>query len=216
MANLDLLNEAIDENDLDEMQYSMGKIEQQLERMSRIISGVLDIDRLRKDAGSFHECVPEQAIRNSLNNLQTIAQDKNIALDMQIDSELPIFWSDEKQFERVLDNLIENAIKFTPEGGFVTVSAYTQDERIVFRVADTGIGIPVAQQSRVFDSFFRANQKGAEHISGSGLGLHLVKTIVQQHNGKIWLESEENIGTTFYVSLPLIQNGMMSSSNTAY
>ena len=112
------------------------------------------------------------------------------------------FLGDREQFQRVLVNLIENAVKFTLNEGSVRVQAYEEDDQVIFSIADNGVGIPESIQGRVFERFFRGRQKGVEHISGSGLGLNLVKTIVEGHKGRIWLESKEGIGTTFFVAVP--------------
>ncbi len=118
---------------------------------------------------------------------------------------LPEFACDVEQFERAIINLVENAIKFTPPGGIVTVRARRDGQGLVFEVEDSGVGIEKDNQARVFDRFYRANQKGVKHVTGSGLGLSLVKAVVENHHGKVWLESEPSAGTTFFVSIPIVQ-----------
>jgi two-component system sensor histidine kinase VicK len=113
----------------------------------------------------------------------------------------------------VLQNLFANAIKYTPENGTITIailpsgqetqnSVINKDEGVLIVVADTGYGIPKNQQSKVFTKLFRADNIKAKDTDGTGLGLYIVKSIVEAVGGKIWLESEENKGTTFYVFLP--------------
>jgi len=99
---------------------------------------------------------------------------------------------------------VENAIKFTLVDGHIVVSVYLEGVSIIFRVADNGVGIPEEIQGRVFERFYRGQQEGVEHITGTGLGLSLVRTIVENHKGKVWFESQQNLGTTFYVSVPQI------------
>lgn len=215
MANLDLLRDAIDDADTDDIDYSLKKIEQQLERMYRIISGVLDLERLRKGTSASQICVAERIVKRVAVDLTVIAKDQQINLITEIEPGLPNFLGDPGQFERALVNLVENAIKFSTSGDTVTVRVHHHSSVLQFEVQDEGIGIPIEDQPRVFDSFFRANQRGAEHISGSGLGLHLVKTIVQQHRGEVWLTSQEGTGTTFYISIPVMSDGIIPTSTSA-
>jgi signal transduction histidine kinase len=210
MANLDLLEDALDGYHDDDVEYSIQSIGKQLGRMHRIISGVLDVERIRTGKRATKLCQPDMILANAVSDLRLLAQDKNIDLRLHTDPDLPSFYGDAGQIERALSNLIENAIKFTSGGGQVETCAYTRGDKVVFEVRDNGIGIPVDDQERVFDSFFRANQRGAEHITGTGLGLHLVKTVVENHAGEVWLESESEIGTTFFVSIPVASNGIMS------
>jgi signal transduction histidine kinase len=106
-----------------------------------------------------------------------------------------------------MNNLIENAVKFTPSGGLVSIRAEQVEEHVIIHVADNGIGIPAEAQPRVFERFFRAYHPGSEQITGTGLGLSLVKSVVDAHNGRIWLESEINKGTTVHLLLPARQVG---------
>jgi signal transduction histidine kinase len=121
---------------------------------------------------------------------------------------MPDFLADPRQIEHALINLIENAIKFTPKGGEIQIKSTYNKENILFEVRDTGIGIPENLQTQIFDRFFRGaqkGQKGAEHITGSGLGLSLVKTIALNHKGQLWLDSAINQGSTFYLQFPRTQ-----------
>ena len=105
------------------------------------------------------------------------------------------------KFTHVLENLLGNAIKFTPPGGVVTISLKKVNKQVLLQVSDTGIGIPAHLQESIFEKFTTANRVGTEGESTTGLGLYIVKQIVEKHKGKIWLESQENVGTSFYVQL---------------
>jgi signal transduction histidine kinase len=139
-----------------------------------------------------------------VDELRQMAADNQIALTSFTAENTPDFPADPEQIRRTLVNLIENAIKFTPPGGEVEVTAGGQGSTVVMAVRDTGIGIPPELQARVFDRFFRGQQAGTEHISGSGLGLSLVRAVVDNHGGSVWLESQPHAGTTFYVALPAL------------
>ncbi len=110
---------------------------------------------------------------------------------------------DENYMTRVIDNLVSNAIKYTPEGGRVSVTACVEDDDVVIEVSDTGLGIPVEDLPHLFDPFYRVRQDEHQGVEGSGLGLSIVKTIVDQHNGAIQVDSTVGQGSTFRVILPV-------------
>ncbi|MBZ0279587.1 MAG: GAF domain-containing protein [Anaerolineae bacterium] len=208
MANLDLLTEDLSNNDTPEVQLSLSAIGKQLARMNRIIGGILDLERIKTGTISMSPCIPEQLVRNVVEEIRHLADDQRITLVTHLNQNIPTIWVDPEQFERALINLIENAIKFTPSGGEVAIEvAFDQKSNgVIFEVRDTGIGIPIELQPHVFDRFWRGagkGQEGAEHISGTGLGLSLVKTIVENHHGEIWLNSQLNQGTRFFIRLPI-------------
>lgn len=176
-------------------------IEQQLDRMNRIIRGVLDLEKMRSISTGSELCDGGSIVERVVTELKRLAVDRNIALTSNIADESLYFLGDAEQIERVLVNLVENAIKFSVQGGDVYVDVFARNNEVIFSVKDNGIGIPPALQSQVFERFFRGRQKGVEHVSGSGLGLSIVKTIVENHGGRVWLESSENVGTTFFVAL---------------
>jgi two-component system, OmpR family, sensor histidine kinase VicK len=109
---------------------------------------------------------------------------------------------DDSKFLQVINNLISNAIKFTPDGGEITVSLEEKEDTVLIQVADTGIGIPEKYHAILFDKFTRARRTGIKGEPSVGLGMSIIKTIVEWHQGKIWFESQENKGTTFYIEVP--------------
>ena len=107
-----------------------------------------------------------------------------------------------ERFFRALENIISNAIKFTRKGGVITISVQRNNNSILLKITDTGIGIPHSIQKEVFDKFTRSRRPGTEREPSSGLGLYITCKIIQQHQGRVWLDSEENKGTSVYVQLP--------------
>jgi signal transduction histidine kinase len=205
MANLELLQEDLMAGDHDDAWESVTVIDKQLQRMERIIRGILDLERVKSGRLSLEMCSPSRIVHSVVYELRERAFDGKITLETEVAADLPEFSCDIEQFERAIINLVENAIKFTPPDGAVTLRAKEVEAELVFEIQDTGVGIAPDLQTRVFDRFFRANQKGVEHVTGSGLGLSLVKAVIENHHGKVWLQSEPGVGTTFFVSMPINQ-----------
>lgn len=208
MAYLDLLAEELEESGLasedSERSYAIQMIEKQLGRMDRIIRGILDVERLRLLVETQEEfCDPRVVIQHCVEELDFQIKEAGIDLEVEIEDNVPSFIGNVEQFERALVNLVENAIKFSlREERHIHIKAYLQESEIVFEVADRGVGIPENMQDRVFDRFFRAEQDGVQHVTGSGLGLSLVKAITESQGGRVWLKSQEGVGTTFYIAVP--------------
>jgi two-component system NtrC family sensor kinase len=143
--------------------------------------------------------------RAAMEDFHIMADHGGITLEMGFASDLPPVAGDPIYLRRMLDNLLNNAIKFTPSGGTVTVDARQQDDQVVLRIADTGIGIPQDQQERVFERFYQVDGSTRRRYGGVGLGLALVKEIVEKHGGSVGVESEMGEGSTFTVSLPVFR-----------
>ena len=127
---------------------------------------------------------------------------KKIALSKQIPGELPILRLDVERILQTLRNLIGNAVKFTPEGGQVRVSAKPLERGVEVSVSDSGPGIPKENLTTIFEKFRQGTSKGPAEMKGTGLGLALAKRIITSHGGKIWAESESGQGSTFIFVLP--------------
>lgn len=207
MANLDLLTEDLADVNGGEIQSSLSAIHKQLMRMNRIISGILDLERVKNGMMATELCSPGDIIAVVVDDMDHLAKDKQVELRSEVDAVLPQFAADPEQFERAITNLIENAIKFTPSGGTVVIRARTENNQLIFEVKDTGIGIPEELLPFVFERFWRGGEKGqqgAQHVSGTGLGLSLVKTIVENHHGRIDLHSEVGKGSLFTIYVPIV------------
>jgi len=211
LANLDLLSDDLraEMRTNSEIGLSIQNIYKQMDRMTRIISGILDIERARMGVHLNEVCEPGQLVRAAMDELAAIARDRSIGLGLQLADDVPHFIGDKAQFQRALVNLIENAIKFSLEGGKVSIMVDHQAGMLMFRVIDEGIGIPDDILDRIFERFFRGQQPGAEHVSGSGLGLSLVKTVVESHHGRIWVEKVHPHGSAFIISLPVPQTTLV-------
>jgi len=206
MAYLELLEEDLIDVNRPQLQKSVKTVEHQLVRMERIIRGILDLEKLKIAFNLDDECQPGDIVEAALNELNQYIYDADVHVDVKIAEDVGSFRGNQEQFERAIINIIENAVKFTLKNGVVRISVYSKDNDIIFEVSDNGVGIPADVVPRVFDRFFRGQQAGVEHVTGSGLGLSLVKGTVDKHGGRIWLESELNHGTTVYVAVPSNSN----------
>jgi len=145
----------------------------------------------------------EEIIQEVISQLKSELKEKKIELKINISERLPKIKSRKEALLIVIENLIDNAIDYTPKGGKIDITIQTKNNNLFFKIKDTGIGIPKEEQSKIFEKFFRASNALEQKTVGSGLGLHIVKRIIDGYGGKIWFESEEGKGTTFYFSLPL-------------
>ncbi len=143
-----------------------------------------------------------ECIDGALGSFAGEAKTRNVTLSFHGNHSLPRVMADKEKVCLVIQNLVENAIKYNRKGGTVTIAAETFKESLVVSVTDTGIGIPIEAQSHIFSKFYRA--KNAEVADkGTGLGLFVGKEIIEGNHGNIWFESTPDIGTTFFFSLPL-------------
>lgn len=202
MAYIDLLRDDLLKDQDQDVHRAIAVVERQHERMSRIIQGILDLERLKTTGAHSERCHPSDILNASIHELDYLISDGNVEIISEVAQDVTEFLGDCEQFGRALVNLLENAIKFSLNQGRIHVNVYADNGHIIFRIQDNGVGIPESLQLRIFDRFFRGQQKGVEHVTGSGLGLSLVKTIVENHKGRIWFESIEGVGTTFFVSVP--------------
>ncbi len=202
MANLELLRDDVYDTGTDEVRESVDAVDQQLQRMYRIISGILDTERARTRLASLTTCPAERIITDVAEDMRLYARERSVTLETRIAPNTPDVRCDVEQFERALGNLVENGIKYTPAGGRVWLSVQANGPSVLFEVADTGVGIPPQIQPQVFERFFRGHQSGVEDVEGTGIGLSLVKTVVENHRGTVWFESEVGAGTRFFVQVP--------------
>jgi signal transduction histidine kinase len=172
---------------------------------NNIISNLLELASLEYEISKHLENVDINSLLNEfLTSPFYSAKRKNIRISNNIDDEQWYVNINPKHFKRAIQNLIVNSIKFSNPGNEITLSTYLNDDRVIIKISDEGIGIPSHLQSEIFKKFSKARRKGTQGEQSTGLGMAIVKEIVEFHNGKIWLWSEEGKGTEVYISLPLI------------
>jgi PAS domain S-box-containing protein len=183
-------------------QEFLRRLQGSIQHITTLVNELLDLGRLDAGFDTRREIVQlENILKYSLDIYENQVRKKNIKLLVDIASDLKPLRANPIRIRQMLDNLIGNAIKYTPTDGRVHISMSMQVDQIIIKVEDTGLGIPPEEQGRVFEKFYRATNavKGAE---GSGLGLAIVKSIVESHQGRVWVESVVGKGSTFIVLLP--------------
>lgn len=177
------------------------------ERMIDLTNALLNVSRLELGTFTVETALVDiiQLMRHTLDELKPIIVAKNISVKELYPKDIPHLRLDAKLMTIILQNLLSNAVKYTPDKGVISIAlSFGKKDGLLLKVADTGYGIPKAQQEKIFTKLFRADNARSIDQSGSGLGLYIVKLIVKNTGGTIWFDSRENKGTTFYVSFPFI------------
>lgn len=197
--------------------------EKQKDYSDRVMSGIQQLTSLVdniQDAGRFDietgfyvmqrsQCDVSDIVNRVMNSYLIPAEKQELKLKVDIAPDVPIINADTNMLERALTNLVDNAIKYTPNGGTVTVRAVRKDDRLVLSVTDTGLGIPPDDQKKLFHRHSRLVREEHKRIKGTGLGLFIVKSVAQRHGGDAWVESTINVGSTFGLFLPLTGANMI-------
>ncbi len=178
------------------------KIVASVQAVSELTAELLELGHIEKGFDAdFEPVAMTQIIHNSIAAFSHQREMKNQTLLTDIDPDVPLVPGNALRLRQVINNLLGNAIKYTPPKGSIKLGLHTDGTLVTFEVTDSGIGIPIDDQPHVFEKFYRS-PRAVNNFEGTGLGLAIVKTIVDQHNGRIWLESKEGKGTRFTVVLP--------------
>jgi two-component system NtrC family sensor kinase len=181
----------------------INRIQASVESITSLINDLLDLGRIEAGFDSRNEIVPiAPIIQFSLESFQSRVDEKKQTLNFQIERELPPILGNPLRLRQMISNLVGNAIKYTPENGNIQVNAHHEDKQLIFEVSDNGPGISQVDQPYIFDKFYRGSNVPTS-TPGTGLGLSIVKSIVENHQGRIWVKSAPNRGTTFTVVLPV-------------
>ena len=188
----------------DEVRAYGGYIFNDADRISRLIGDMLDLDRM--ESGRMSIRLTDVDINDVLSEAMTRAASTSaviVEFKADLDPRLPIVAGDRDRLIQVVSNLVNNAVKYSPDGGTVTLSTRSEGGFALVSVADTGLGIPPDEIGHVFERFRRVRSGAAQAIPGTGLGLTIVKQIVEMHGGKIWVESAVGHGSAFHFTVPL-------------
>jgi PAS domain S-box-containing protein len=194
--------------DLNEQQTSyVRKIVTSVENMSHLVNTLLDLGRIEAGVDLQVEMVSvHDIVDRVVSSIQLQASQKQIVISTEIDAQAaPLVEADQALLQQALHNLIENAVKYTEPRGKVIIRVTPDQERIVFEVSDTGIGIAPVDLPRLFEKFYRGGQREAKKRQGTGLGLAIVKSIAERHKGEVRAESQLGKGSKFYFVIPVRQ-----------
>lgn len=176
------------------------------ERLSSLVDDLLNLERLQAGATLLHveTFPPAEVIEDVLGDFRPLADNKSLRLEAEVQAGLPPIRTDRKKLHLVLANLVSNAVKFTPEGGQVRVRAFGDEagEGLVVEVQDTGIGIPPEEQEKIFQPFYQVGSSLTRRYEGMGLGLSIVKGMLNLLGGTVSVESQVGVGSTFRVHIP--------------
>jgi PAS domain S-box-containing protein len=175
-------------------------------RMETLIASLLDAHR-DEDSLQSKPIDPYELIQDIVEDMTPVAAQHNLTLVKNIRSNLHPIKGDFVQLREAVNNFVTNAFKYTPDGGTITINMYTEEDRFYFSVQDTGYGIPEDQQAYIFKPNFRASQPETAHIEGTGVGLSLVKEVVERHGGQVWFNSRKGEGSTFGFWVPMLDMG---------
>ena len=172
----------------------LGRLTDDLLKLAQIEAGKLELQRQPVAVSSVTQpCLEVTRLK---------ADQKNLTLETDYRADLPLVNGDSLCLQQVLQNLLDNAVRYSPTGGRIIVRAFVKDSEIVISVSDSGVGIPKAEQERIFERFYRADAARSREDGGTGLGLSIAKHLVEAHGGRIQVQSEVGIGSTFSVFLP--------------
>jgi two-component system phosphate regulon sensor histidine kinase PhoR len=209
LANIRLLTEML----LDDLEHEevsrrvrerVATIDVETGHLVQMVNELLDLSRIEQSASRIRsdEVLLPPLIAASLQRLRTFAERQGVVLVELVADDLPPVRGDEERLGQLLMNLLHNAIKFSPDGGTVTVTSDERPEGVVISVADHGMGIPRKDQDRVFERFYKVDRARQRGLGGTGLGLAIARHVAEAHGGRLWLRSVEGEGSTFSFSLP--------------
>jgi two-component system phosphate regulon sensor histidine kinase PhoR len=205
LASLKALTETLRDGaleDPDAARRFLGRIETEVDALTQMAQELLELTRIESGQvpPDLKAVVPSKLLDSAADRMRAQTERAGLILRVEIPIEIPEVHADEPRLEQVLVNLIHNAVKFTPPGGEVVLSAQNEAGFVRFSVKDTGAGIPADDLERIFERFYKADR--ARSSGGTGLGLSIARHIVEAHGGRIWVESVEGRGSTFHFTVP--------------
>jgi len=181
---------------------SLKIVNEKTNTIARLVNDIVSLHRIERGTLRMAPLSLAEIARMSLLGAEVVARQAGITLKAEIPEGLPEVWGDRDRLYQVFDNLLDNAIKFSPDGGEVKVGVYDHGEYLCVEVSDTGIGIPAEELDNIFERFYQVDGSLTRRFGGAGIGLAIAKRIVEAHGGQIWACSEVGRGSTFFFTLP--------------
>ncbi len=192
----------------DQQREFIQRVQLSVQNITGLINDLLDLGRIEAGFDAQKELVPISVVlRYAVDGIQAQAEIKNLTLESDFDDQLPPVFGNPIRLRQMLDNLLRNAVKYTPEKGLVKVKAHAEEEQVIIQISDNGMGVPPADQAYIFDKFYRASNIKTD-MPGTGLGLAIVRSIIDNHRGRIWLDSKTDQGATFTIVLPVAEGDL--------
>lgn len=175
------------------------------DRMVELVDELLIVSRIEEGSLPVRkkEASLEELVRMQIERSLVFAEASNVKIEPHIEKNIPLAFFDPTLIKLVVENLIDNAIRYTKKGGEIDVWLSKKNKHLLFKIKDEGVGIPEKDQQFIFQKFFRSENALREQTKGSGLGLYICRTVIEKSDGKIWFQSKEGKGTTFYFILPI-------------
>jgi two-component system phosphate regulon sensor histidine kinase PhoR len=193
--------------DVDHRRRFVEIIQDHAERLTRLTDDLLKLSTI--EAGrmelELNRVIPADLLKLCIEAANFAAEKKQQTIQIEYASNLPAVRGDSGRLRDVLQNLLDNAVQYTPPGGHIIASAAVDGAEVVFTIADNGIGIPQAEQERIFERFYRVDEGRSREVGGTGLGLSIARHIAEAHGGRVWVESAIGQGSRFHFSVPVAE-----------
>jgi two-component system phosphate regulon sensor histidine kinase PhoR len=183
------------------------------QRLARLTDDLLRLSQMDADrlGLEIQGVGVSQFVESCVETARRPAAERDLRISVNLSNRLPDIAADRRRLAEVLQNLLDNAIQYTPPGGQIMLSASANGSEVTFTVSDTGIGIPQTDQPRIFERFYRVDVARSREVGGTGLGLAIAKHLVEVHGGRIWVESEVGQGSQFHFTVPIFETERLPS-----
>jgi PAS domain S-box-containing protein len=188
----------------DQREKLLDVVAAEAERLARIVNDILWVSRV--ESGTLHveveSCEPT-LLASAVVEAARAHLPGNLSLGLEAAPDLPLVAADADKVRQILSNLVDNAVKYSPDGGVIRMRITSDDDHVLFAVVDEGLGVPASEQHRIFEKFYRLDPELTRGVGGTGLGLYISRELVRRMNGRIHVDSTEGVGATFTVELPI-------------
>ncbi len=211
LSNLQWLTEVLESErmgNLEDAQMDYFRmVKENVTRMQKLVSDLVTVSRIQDEELAFQpkDLSLEEVTRRVLSEFKFFTGAEDVDIEIEAESNLPKVKADHNQIKMVIENLLDNAIRYTDGKGKIKIDIMQKGDKVQFKIEDNGIGIPEKDQSFIFEKFFRGKNAAEHQVRGTGLSLFIVKRIIEQSGGEVWFESEQGRGTTFWFTLPVNQ-----------